>query len=59
VLTLGVTSENITTLDKVPSATFHENTGLKTGEPNRNSFAYRLKALTGQGFAFAKASGKQ
>ena len=59
VLTLGVTSENISILDKVPSATFHKNTGLKTDEPDRNSFAYRLKALTGQGFAVAKASGKQ
>ncbi|MBW2623949.1 MAG: flagellar biosynthetic protein FliO [Deltaproteobacteria bacterium] len=59
VLTLGVTSENITILDKAPSAAFHKNTELKTNEPDRNSFAYRLKALTGQGFALAKTSNKQ
>ena len=59
VLTLGVTSENITTLDKVSSAAFHQNTGLKTGEPDRTSFAYRLKTLTGQGFALAKMPSKQ
>jgi len=59
VLTLGVTSESITTLDKVPSATFHQNTGLKNSQPDRNSFAHRLKTLTGQGFALAKSSNKQ
>lgn len=59
VLTLGVTSENITTLDKVPSASFHKNTELKETDPDRNSFAYRLKALTSHGLASTKVSIKR
>ncbi len=59
VLTLGVTSENITTLDKVPSATFHQKAELKDTGPDRNSFAYRLKTLTSQGFTSAKVSIKR
>ena len=59
VLTLGVTSENITALDKVPSATFHKNTEVKDAGPDRNSFAYRLKALTSQGLTSAKVSIKR
>ena len=59
VLTLGVTSENITTLDKIPSETFHKNAELKDTGPDRNSFAYRLKALTSQGLTSAKVSIKR
>jgi len=46
VLTLGVTNEGISCLDKVPAATFHENSAETAGSDHRGGFAWRLKSLT-------------
>lgn|GEM_PF-4803193 len=46
VLTLGVTNEGISCLDKVPAAAFHENSEKTIGADHRGGFARRLKSLT-------------
>jgi len=46
VLTLGVTNEGISCLDKAPAATFHENSAGTSDADHRGGFAQRLKALT-------------
>ncbi len=49
VLTLGVTGENISCLDKTPVDSFSKKTQKLETQSSKVSFAQRLKALTGQG----------
>jgi flagellar biogenesis protein FliO len=49
VLTLGVTSERISCLDKTLARDFHERMGQEANYPESGNFSRRLKALTGSG----------
>jgi flagellar protein FliO/FliZ len=51
VLTLGVTQERISCLDKTLARDFHERMGQEANTPESGSFSRRLKALTGLGSA--------
>ena len=49
VLTLGVSNDNITCLDKVPADDFHAHTERSSAAPNAAGFSQRLRALASGG----------
>ncbi|MBW2061126.1 MAG: flagellar biosynthetic protein FliO [Deltaproteobacteria bacterium] len=59
VLTLGVTSENISCLDKTPADSFIKKAAPTTGQGAKGSFAHRLKVLTSQTPIFFKETKQQ